>query len=139
MSSHDPSVGTPTRRPWLGALAIDSAAVLVFVVAGRDSHDADAGVGSVLGVAAPFLIGLVVGWLVTPGARHGPLAMTTGAGVWIATVGVGLLLRRTLWDRGTALPFVIVTALVLGLLMHGWRGIWSLGTRRREIRSPSPP
>ena len=50
-----------------------------------------------------------------------------------------MLLRRVVWDRGTALSFVIVTTVVLGVLLLGWRWIWSLTGRRREIRSALPP
>ena len=98
-----------------------------------------ASIAGLLGVAAPFLIGLAVGWLLVPGARRDPVSLRTGAGVWVATVVIGLLLRRFAWDRGTALSFVVVTTLVLGLLLLGWRAIWALGPSRRAVRSPSPP
>jgi hypothetical protein len=32
-----------------------------------------------------------------------------------------MLLRNLVWDRGTAPSFVIVTAIVLGVLILGWR------------------
>jgi hypothetical protein len=43
---------------------------------------------------------------------------------------VGTPLRNLAWDRGTAPSFVIVTAIVLGLLMLGWRLLLRLRTRR---------
>jgi hypothetical protein len=59
--------------------------------------------------------------------------------VWLATVAMGLVLRRFVWDRGTAFSFVVVTTLVLGALILGWRAIWARAQRRGGIRSPSPP
>ena len=51
------------------AIVADVAAILLFVVLGRGSHDEGNGIASVLNVAAPFLIGLAVGWLLSPTAR----------------------------------------------------------------------
>jgi hypothetical protein len=115
------------------ALATDAIAVLVFVAIGRRTHDEG---GNVLvgaaNVAAPFLIGVVVGWLVCR-AWHDPLSNATGALVWINTVGVGLVLRRFAFDRGTATPFVIVATATLGAFILGWRGLerWRLSRESR--------
>jgi hypothetical protein len=59
--------------------------------------------------------------------------------VWLAAVVVGLVLRRTVWDRGVAISFVIVTALVLGALLVGWRALWVFTHRQRAVQSASPP
>ena len=118
------------------AVAADVASVLLFVVLGRSSHDEGSGVGAVLNVAAPFLIGLAVGWLLTPNARSQPFAVRTGVPVWLATVVVGVLLRWFAWDRGTALSFVIVAALFLGFFLVGWRVVVTGATRPRSaVRS----
>lgn len=122
-------------RPWLGALAFDAAAVLVFATAGRQSHDEGSGIGEIATISAPFLIGLAVGWAAVPGARRQPLVVRTGLGIWAATVVIGLVLRRTAWDRGVAASFVVVTAIVLGALLLGWRALWSITNRQRTIRS----
>jgi drug/metabolite transporter (DMT)-like permease len=127
----------PTR--WLGAIAADVAAVIVFAAAGRNAHDESSGAGTVLTIAAPFIVGLLVGWIVSGRARREPTAPRTGVVVWVATVVIGLVLRRTVWDRGVAISFVIVTALVLGALLVGWRGLWVLTHRQREVQSASPP
>nr|MBA3288943.1 DUF3054 family protein [Acidimicrobiia bacterium] len=86
----------------------------------------------ILGVAAPFLIGLAAGWLAWVPARRAPITITTGAVVAAATVIVGLVLRRVAWDRGVALSFAIVTALVLGGFFIGWRALWGVGRRDRR-------
>jgi hypothetical protein len=129
----------PRIERWLGAAAVDAVAVVAFAIAGRNAHDEGFGVGTVATVVAPFLIGLLAGWLADPRARARPTALGTGVTVWLATVAIGLVLRRVVWDRGTAFSFVVVTALVLGALIVGWRAMWAVAHRRGEIRSPSPP
>ena len=77
-------------------------------------------------VAAPFLIALAVGWLALRIWQR-PLALVPAVGLWVVTVALGLVLRRFVFDRGTAASFVIVATLVLGALLLGWR----LVARRR--------
>jgi hypothetical protein len=129
----------PRSERWLGAAALDVAAVLVFAVAGRNAHDESSGAATVLTIAAPFLLGLLAGWLLEPRTRARPMATATGVTVWLATAAIGLLLRRVVWDRGTALSFVIVATVVLGVLLVGWRAIWAIAQRRRGLQSASPP
>jgi hypothetical protein len=121
-------------------VSADVAAVLLFVILGRGSHDEGNGVGSVLGVAAPFLIGLTLGWIVPSGTRRRPFAVATGVRVWLATVVVGVLLRWFAWDRGTAVSFVVVAAVFLGFFVVGWRVVLVAAARpRRAVRSCRPP
>ena len=82
-------------------------------------------------VAAPFLIALAIGWLVSRAWRQ-PTNLRTGAIVWLITVIFGLLLRNSVFDRGIALPFVIVATLTLGFLLVGWRAIFRLVRFRRS-------
>jgi len=100
--------------------------VLVFVAAGRRSHDEDGFWGAVE-VAAPFLIGLALGWMCARGWRA-PFAVRTGLIAWAVTLVSAMLLRRTVFDRGTAVAFVIVSAAFL-LLLPAWRLVV---TRRRD-------
>lgn len=105
------------------AAALDVLAVLLFVIIGRRNHHEGGNV--VLGalrVAAPFLIALAVGWAATRAWRT-PTALLTGMWVWVCTVALGLLLRRTVFDRGTAIAFVIVTTITLAVLLIGWRAV----------------
>ena len=127
------------RRPWLGALALDAAAVLVFATSGRQSHDGEASVAGILNVAAPFLIGLAAGTAVVVAARRSPLSWWGGLGAWAGTLVIGMLLRRLAWDRGTATSFVVVAAVALAVLFFGWRVIWASVGARRAVRSPGPP
>ena len=124
-------------RRW--AVAADVAAVVLFVLLGRRSHDEGNGLGDIAGVVAPFLIGLAVGWSLSPTARQRPFAISTGVHVWLATVVVGVLLRWFAWDRSTAGTFVVVAALFLGLSLVGWRVAAAASRPRRLVRSSRPP
>lgn len=110
------------RRIAFAALA-DIIAIVVFVAAGRRSHDEGGNVVTgTLSVAAPFLIALAAGWLAARAWRR-PLALATGSIIWVVTVAVGMVLRRTAFERGTATSFIIVATVVTGVLLLGWRAI----------------
>ena len=117
------------RTPVL-AFVVDLVLVLVFVLIGRGSHDEDP-IGGALVTLWPFAIGLVVGWLVAR-AWKSPLRIApTGLILWISTVAIGMLLRLAS-DQGVQLSFVIVTSVVLGVFLLGWRLITKLVLRRRR-------
>jgi hypothetical protein len=120
-------------RDTLAAAGADVASVLVFVLLGRRSHDEGSALGGTLEVAAPFLVALAVAWLV--GGRRWPDAhrVRFGVSVWGVTVVVGLALRNLAFDRGTAPAFVIVTAVVLGAFLVGWRALFARHQRRRAL------
>jgi hypothetical protein len=101
------------------AAGLDTALVVAFVAIGRNNHDEDPGVAGLVSTAAPFVIGLAVGWLVAR-AWTQPMALRTGLMIWPVTVVVGMLVRRLVGD-GTALSFVIVATLFLGAALLGWR------------------
>lgn len=101
---------------WL--LALDAVLVTAFVVIGRASHHEEA--TGFFHTAAPFLIGLVIGWLVMRAWRK-PQGLVVGAGVTAATVVLGILLRRLVFSDGIALTFIIVATAFLTLFLMGWR------------------
>ena len=106
-------------RAVMGLLA-DICCVLVFVVIGRANHHAGETAAGVASTAWPFLAGLAAGEVATRGWRR-PLALVpTGAGVWAGTV-IGGQLLRVVSGQGTALAFIIVSVLFLGLFLLGWR------------------
>ena len=111
------------------AAALDAASIVVFAAVGVRSHEIDSGFGDVFTIAAPFLIGLAVGWLVAR-AWDAPFAFRTGVIAWVATILVGMLLRRFVFDRGTAMSFVIVTTLFVGACLLGWRVVARVVSRR---------
>lgn len=108
-----------SRRAVVAALA-DIASIVIFVAIGRRNHEEGESVDGILKVAAPFLIGLVVGWIVARAWKR-PMQVETAFIIWPVTVAVGMVLRNLVFDRGTALPFIIVATLVTGLFLVGWR------------------
>jgi hypothetical protein len=104
------------------AALVDAVLVLVFVALGRTSHEEGQMLSGTLSVAAPFLIALALGWVIARAWRQ-PIALRTGVIVWLTTVVAGMVLRRTVFDRGTALAFIIVATLFTALFLVGWRAI----------------
>ena len=129
-------MSSPRTLPASALLAagIDTALVLFFAVIGRASHGED-----LLGVLTtwwPFLGGLTIGWLIMR-AWHAPQRIVyTGLGVWLWTVAGGLLLR-VVSGQGVQPSFIVVTAIVLGVFLVGWRGIAVLVRRIRARRGAS--
>jgi Protein of unknown function (DUF3054) len=123
--------GVGTTR--LLSFLADVVCTIVFVALGRNAHSEGSAVGGTLKTAAPFLIAVAISWVVvlatdqrTGSARHlPPVAVAFGVPVWIGTVAVGMLLRHTAFDKGTAFSFVVVAVVVLGVFLLGWRGAWS--------------
>lgn len=114
------------------AFAIDAVLVLVFVLVGRATHDENPVLGALV-TLWPFLAALVAGWLVSR-AWRAPLAIgRTGVPVWAVTVAVGLLLRA-LSGQGVQWSFAIVTSVVLGLFLLGWRAVAAFVRSRRAAR-----
>lgn len=125
-------------RRQVTALSLDVVSIVVFAAVGRRSHDESRGLGSVLSTAAPFLVALLVGWGATKVLSRRRSHLRDGADrdagvvIWIVTVGLGLVLRRTLWDRGMAFAFVVVATLVLGVFIVGRRIALGLLEDRRN-------
>ena len=105
-----------SQRAVVITAVVDVVAVVVFVAIGRRNHDEGTALSGVLSVAAPFLIALGASWV---GLRtwNEPFTRRSWAATWAMTVIVGLLLRRSVFDRGIATPFVIVATITLGVLL----------------------
>ncbi len=115
------------------ALALDIAVVVLFVAIGRRNHDEGSGAGEVIRIAAPFLVGLAAGWIVARAWRR-PFDVAAGVTIWIVTIVLGMVLRNTLFDRGTAFSFIVVASVFTGVLLLGWRLV-----ARRATRAVTPP
>jgi hypothetical protein len=123
----------------------DAAAIVAFIVAGEIQHNADP-VGNpelVATGAAPFLLGWAVvaffGGLYSRDAVASPRrAVSWAVPAWVVAVLLGHALRSTaLFRGGTALSFVLVTMVVGGALLVGWRALAAVALGRRE-RSRRP-
>jgi len=108
-----------TRRVAVAALA-DIISIVVFVAIGRRNHNEGDSLSGIAGIAAPFLIALAVGW-VAARAWARPMQVEGAFIIWPITVALGMVLRHFVFDRGTALPFIIVATLFTGVFLIGWR------------------
>ncbi|MEO1056276.1 MAG: DUF3054 domain-containing protein, partial [Actinomycetota bacterium] len=76
-------------------------------------------------------------WVVAQAWKR-PTALRTGLIVWPVVVAVGMLLRRFVFDDGTATSFVIVTTMFLGVFLIGWRAVAALVERSRQSDDSTP-
>ena len=113
------------------AFIADVALVVLFVFIGTRNHNTDEDAAGIATTVAPFLVGLIVGWLVSRAWRN-PLSSTTGIVVWVSTVLVGMLLRHFAWDKGTAGAFIVVATVFNALTLIGWRVVRDNIVSRRD-------
>ncbi len=118
-------------------ILVDLVLVVVFCVTGRLSHAEGilSDLPGLLNTIWPFVVALLMAHLALTLRRMRAERMLPGVLLWAVTVVLGLLLRA-LSGQGTALPFIIVAALTLGLFLLGWRAVLAL-VRRVRIRSRS--
>ncbi len=131
METDPEPVADSATNPWWWLL-VDLVCVLVFTLIGMLSHGSP--LSGYLGTAWPFVVGLVVAWMI-PGTRDVPTILwPTGVVVWAVTAVVGLALR---WATGGGVTgaFPVVTAVVLAVLLIGWRLVPEVIQRRRERRA----
>ena len=103
------------------AVVLDLAFVVLFAAAGRASHEEVDAIRGVLLTAWPFLVGLVVGWVVVRSLSH-RWPLDVGAGISVVAVSLKKkMLLRVVTGQGTAPTFVLVATLVLAILLLGWR------------------
>ena len=117
--------GSAGPRDWVPTLATDLLVVALFAFLGRLSHAEGNLVAGTIGTAAPFVLGLLAGWLRAPcaGMPTAQRARTVRFGWWALgwTLGGGMLLRW-LTGEGLAPAFVLVAAgvLAVGLVARRW-------------------
>lgn len=114
-----PRTGLPAA-----VLAVDVIAVCSFAAIGRRAHEETNALVGVLQTASPFLVGVALGWLVGRCWRR-PGDMRSWLVVWVCTWTVGML-GRQLTGQGTAPSFMLVAAVVLGVMLGGWRALAGL-------------
>ena len=112
------------------ALLADLLAVLVFVSIGRRNHAEGVTATGVVATAWPFVAGTAAGWAASRAWRAPTSVLATGVPVWVATIAVGMVLRRVTGE-GTPVSFVIVASTFLGTFLLGWRLV--AGWLRRRV------
>jgi hypothetical protein len=112
------------------AVVLDCCCVLVFVVIGRASHARGENLAGIASTAWPFLAGLAGGWLAARAWRRPYPLWPAGVGAWLGAVALGMVLR-VVSGQGTAVSFVLVALVFLGLFLLGWRLLARLAARRR--------
>lgn len=118
--------------PWhlfVRVLVTDLVAIVVFAAIGRRTHDSGSAIVGTLTVASPFLIGYTVSAVAT-GLRKAPYSVVRALVAWAPGIALGMVLRHLVFDKGTALPFVIVAFVATALLLVGWRLVRRLMVRR---------
>ena len=113
------------------AVLADVISVVVFVAVGRSVHGHGDTIAGIFRTAAPFLVGVVAGWLVVRSWGSPSALWPTGVVVWIATVSIGQSLRLVV-GQGSAIPFVLVSLGFFALTMLGWRAVL-LGIRPLRV------
>lgn len=113
---------------WIG---VDLVLVSVFAVVGRLSHAESLTPAGWWQTAWPFLAGALLGHALLAVLHRPPGGVGAGAVVAVATVVVGMLLRRVA-DQGTAPAFVVVASAVLTVLLVGARLVARLAARRTD-------
>ena len=116
------------------AACADAVLILLFAAIGRDAHQRGEIITGVFVTAWPFLAGAALAWLALRLWRAPLRPWPAGVGVWLGTVGVGMILRAVT-GQTVVLPFVIVALLSLGVFLLGYRfvaaGVRRLRSRRR--------
>ena len=99
---------------------IDATVIILFAVIGREDHGFVSDIWDYLRVAAPFLLALGISIVVLRAWRD-PVYWLTGLALAVGTIVMGMLLRASVWDDGTATSFIVVSAAWMVGLMVGWR------------------
>jgi len=108
------------RSVFVLALGVDLLLLVAFAALGRNSHDDGASAGDVLTTAAPFVIGYTISAIATRLDRA-PLSISRAAVAWAPGIALGLLLRVSLFGRGIAPAFIVVSIVTTAVLLIGWR------------------
>jgi hypothetical protein len=114
----------------LWSAVADDASIVIFVAIGRKNHDEGEAASGIFRVAAPFLLALLAGWVIARAWKE-PLSQKSGLLISLTTIVLGMVLRKIVFDDGTATAFIIVATVFLGTLLNGWR----LLARTRLARS----
>lgn len=103
--------------------------VVAFVIIGHYQHYRDFDPAALTQTGWPFLVSLVVAWLLIRVWDRPLSPLATGAGVWAITVLVGMVLRA-IGGVSVAEAFLIVATGLNFVTLVGWRLIASAAVGR---------
>lgn len=95
------------------ALVADVVCVILFATMGRASHGEVLSPGGLLRTGTPFVLGLVVGWVIVVTARVAALRWLAGVVLWASTLIVGMVVR---YFTGQGVAVIFVTLLISGTM-----------------------
>lgn len=120
----------------------DIVVLLLFVLLGQADHSTLNATNPIAG-ALPTLAPLTISWLIVafalkafPRAPQGLLPfLARSLLAWLIAAPLGLLLRSLLLDRAVAIPFLLVTLGLGGLMLLAWRAVfWLAAMRQRTVQ-----
>lgn len=129
---------TRVARPLMPLMALifllDALLVGVFATFGRSAHSGGLGPAQVWSTAWPFLVGLVLGWILVLAARRDPATVGSGVLLWLVTLVGGMVIRGLGDGRVPHWSFIIVAAIATGVFLVGWRAVRAVWAGRRTRR-----
>ena len=133
--------GALPRLPVAVAPLLDALCLIVFVAAGRQSHDLQGGAPWFLVVVWPLLAGWFVTALIAQLYVRGDRAWLRLAATVVVGVAIALLLRASVTHRDTPVAFVVVAYLFITALTVGWRlvliGVQAMRSRGGSVAGNS--
>jgi hypothetical protein len=140
----------PNARPTLDIsraqvilLAGDALIFVFFAVAGRATHEMGLGASplvTVLAIAAPFAVSwFILAWVLEafrPDTFRQPRRMLfTTAFAWLSGGSIGLVARTMILQRPLLPTFAAVVLGINGVLLLGWRFVYSLVAARAQSKA----
>ena len=116
------------------AIIVDVLLVVTFAIIGRASHGEALDFEGLQRTALPFLAGTLMAWIGFLLKRYTGTTLMNGVFVWGMTLVLGILFRLLLGDTAEV-AFIVVAALVLAVLLIGWRAVLHLVRRNRPGRA----
>lgn len=113
--------GPQLRLPVFVPPVLDALCLIVFVAAGRQSHDLQGGASWFFVVVWPLLVGWFLTALLTRLYVRGDHTWLRLAATVVIGVAIALLLRAAITHRDTPVAFVVVAYLFITALTAGWR------------------
>lgn len=102
---------------------LDVIAIFLFAVFARMAHKAEPFTFiNILDTWWPFLIGVILGWVLLRFITSPPASFAAGSIVWVCSVVCGLGIWAGNNGRVPHISFIIVATVMSGLLLLGWRG-----------------